>query len=337
MEATETYASNPAINSSVNYSFFTPPKPSAYDIAASFTIGSVGVLANGFVLIVLIGFTKIKYGLSTILLIHQTVTDTVCSAFILLSKGLSMTDLVKYTGVFGEIGCRILFNNNLFWMSFTASSYSIVSITLERYLVIVHPVFHRNHFTKRVVKALIILCWTLAALCIFPVILIFSIQDGTCVAAWPSQTLDLVYLITVSVVHFILPVTFFVFAYGRMIWVLRMRNKISNSYRSGMADNAAMGKSQLNMTMTMIVVAMVYIICLSPNQIYSWVTILTRSHNAHFGSRIYFSFMILSLMNCCINPFIYAVKYNAFKTGIRRMLKLEDESVRTTETATSSH
>jgi hypothetical protein len=42
-----------------------------------------------------------------------------------------------------------------------ASALSLFMITLERYMKIVHPVFHRNHYRRWMTYVAIVLCWIL--------------------------------------------------------------------------------------------------------------------------------------------------------------------------------
>ena len=307
-----------------------------YSTIASFIIGTIGIIANGFVLIVLIGFSKITYSPGIILLIHQTLTDTLSSVLILLTIGIPLAELGFLSSVRGEILCRTILSESLFWICFTASSYSLVSITLERYLAIAHPVFHRNHFSNRLVAILIVVDWFLATLAFVPLTMIFSVNDGICVPNWPSRSLDLAYGTTLSSATVFLPCIILVLGYGRMIWVLRKRSKVANSFAPGTTRNQGMSKSQQNITMTMIFLAIVYVICLMPYQVYTLTTIITEKHVENFSSNTYSFLLIWSLMNCCINPFIYAIKYETFKKGIRRMLKLKaSKHVTSTDTMES--
>ena len=321
-----------------NLKYIRSANASDYPLAVSFTIGTLGLVTNVFTLIVLIGFAKIKHGPSTILLINQTVTDTVCCTLLLLTKGLQVTDLGKLTGIWGEFVCRVVFSQQLLWGSFNASSFSLVSITLERYLVVVHPAFHRNHFSNRLVRILIILGWSLGFLCVLPVLPIFMVKEGVCVTKWHPWSSDLAYVITTSIVTFIFPITFLTFAYGRMIWVLRKRNKAVRCREPRTANKTVMSKSQLNTTITMIAIAVVYIICVTPYQIYVLATVIGQAHDTNVGSSLNITLIVWSLLNCCINPFIYGIKYEAFKSGVRRMLKLMSyTSVTSTEEVESSH
>ena len=310
------------------------PKPSTYPFITSCTIGTVGVVANGFVLVVLMGYARIKFNPSTILLINQTVTDALCSMFVLLTKVLPVLELGYLTGAWGEFLCRSLLNQNLFWACFNASSFSLVSITLERYLAVVHPVFHRNHLTKRLVVGLVVLGWLLGVLCVTPVFSFFRLNNGVCVAGWPSRLFDLLYIICLTTLTYILPAVFIIVGYGKMIWVLKKRGMTVNSHTSGGAvSRETMLKGQLNTTVTMIMIAVVFVICLTPYQLYTLVTVITEAHVTNFHSDFYLFLLLGSVLNCCINPFIYAIKYNAFKNGTRRMFRLKSAN-RVTSTDT---
>ena len=153
-----------------------------YPIYASYIVGTLGVLANGFVLVVLFGFAKLKSLPCTHLVIHQTITDTICSALLVLRYTLKLTVNGSLTGSWGNFICKFFLTDYFFWTAFNASSFSLVNISLERYLMVVHPVLHRNHFSKAVVAAMIILDWVAGAAMIAPITFSRGVKDGFCSA-----------------------------------------------------------------------------------------------------------------------------------------------------------
>ena len=296
------------------------PARGSIPIITSCCVGLLGLVANGFVLLVLLGYGRLRYRPSAMLVIHQTVTDAICSAFLLLVNIIYFTLEGKLKDTWGDFVCRVLINELLFWIAFTASSLSLVSITLERYLVVVHPVFHRNHFTKRVVVLSVVLNWVFAVIFLVPLGLIVKVEHGMCVVSIKGLgSLYVYFVISGFLGVYLLPCLFLVFGYGRMIWVLLKKNKVVTVV---ITNKNRMSRSQMNTTTTMVVIAVVFFICLTPFQLY----IVTAAFGDMEWSRsqinIYGCLLILSLLNCCINPFIYAVKYNTFKTGFRRMFKL---------------
>ena len=69
---------------------------------------------------------------------------------------------------------------------------------------------------------------------------------------------------------------------------------------------------------TMIIVVAVYMLCLTPFKFYATLCIVFPTI-APFSRDIYRILLSVCLINCCVNPFIYGVKFEAFKSGVRRM------------------
>ena len=102
-----------------------------------------------------------------------------------------------------------------------------------------------------------------------------------------------------------------------MIWILVKRHRAIHAPES---NNSQLSAEQINMTKTMILVAVVFVICLLPFQTFYLVyEVKPLDADDMSVNEIYVWLAVISLTNCCINPFIYAVKYGAFKTGIKRM------------------
>ena len=152
-------------------------KPPFYLTILTVLIGSTGVIANGFVLFVLHKFGKLIYTANTILMIHQTFTDIVCSFFLLLVVAMKVVMDGDLEGSWGDVLCKVVISEAVFKTSVVASSLSLVCITIERYFMVVHPIFHRNHFTRRVVAVFIVAIWTVAVLLGLPLAIWNSEED----------------------------------------------------------------------------------------------------------------------------------------------------------------
>ena len=151
MSSTEAYLNTTSAFADVNHSV------TSRLVVTSCIVATIGLVANGFVLVVLLGYGRLRYRPSTLLVVHQTMTDAICSAFLLTSKVTSMTLQGTLGNDWGSFVCHCLIGENRLWTAFTASTFSLVSIMLERYLVVVHPVFHWNHFTKRLVAIFVVI------------------------------------------------------------------------------------------------------------------------------------------------------------------------------------
>ena len=285
-----------------------------YPIYASYIVGTMGVLANGFVLVVLFGFAKLKSLPCTHLVIHQTITDTICSALLLLGQTLKLTVNGSLRGWWGHFICKCFFTDYFFWTAFNASSFSLVGISLERYLMVVKPVFHRNHFSKAVVAAMIILDWVAGAAMIASITFTQAVEDGACVyqlngmdskaASWSNFNGT-----------FFIPTIILIYCCSKVISALWKRTKAVHTEN----QEQSLSSGQINITVTMIAVVAGFVVCQTPFQFYANLAMVVP--NMKFSMSTFDTLLLLCLVNCCINPFIYAVKFKAFRQGVRAMLK----------------
>ena len=77
-------------------------------------------------------------------------------------------------------------------------------------------------------------------------------------------------------------------------------------------------KAKKNVAKTLAIVTACYFICWMPSKIY---LILNVTGVASTYSAIYGFTVILTFINCCINPMIYIGKYDAFRTGLSLLFR----------------
>ena len=74
------------------------------------------------------------------------------------------------------------------------------------------------------------------------------------------------------------------------------------------------------MTKTMVILAVLFVICLLPHQVFYLIYVFKPLDVGDaLVSNSYVCLFILCSTKCCVNPFIYAVKYLEFKTGMQRI------------------
>ena len=286
-------------------------------VKAAVSLGLLGVLSNGFVLVVMLGYVKNKSRPSTMLVIHQTVADGMCSANVLVTYTLWFTVDGKLEGWWGEMLCYAFVNEGIFWFGLVVSSFSLVSITFERYLMVVHPILHRNHFNKRLVWILIVLNWFSAAAILAPLPLYYEVQSGWCILLPQAKYINSkAWLICFTVLTFLIPVCILIFGSWKTTHVLFRRTRAIRNQTENQAER--LSKGQVNITITMVVVVVVFLVCLLPYQI---ALAVFTFDIIGYDAQIFGPLFVVCLINCCINPFIYAVKFETFKSGLRKMFR----------------
>lgn len=155
------------------------------------TIGFIGALANGFVLRVLCTKNKQKET-KNVLLINQVSIDLYCCCSLVIAYGANIkTDsLVFLSGWWSSVFCKVFDSQVFLWMGLNSSIASLVAITVERYVKILHPIGHRKHFHRWMATVVMVSTWIVGFLSNAAGFGTSEIVDGRCFPFWfwPSET-----------------------------------------------------------------------------------------------------------------------------------------------------
>ena len=124
-----------------------------------YMIGSVALISNLFVIIVIFQYTKMRIESTNIYVINQSIIDGLAGLLLILTRYFQYRYDRPVYGVAGAIYCRIWPTKIVFWGLLEASTFNLVVLTLERYLAIVHPVIHRVSLTRTKIAISIVAVW----------------------------------------------------------------------------------------------------------------------------------------------------------------------------------
>lgn len=117
--------------------------------------GMVGVVSNTFVLVVIFFFTTMYKKPAFVFLINQAVIDLLaatlvtCQNLTILSGDPLKNPITDTIPVYSDLLCRLWYSRVLMYSALVSSSYNAVAFALERYIMILHPVFHRDKYTNK--------------------------------------------------------------------------------------------------------------------------------------------------------------------------------------------
>lgn len=197
-------------------------------------IGSIGLVGNVFVIIVIIFFTSMHKQLANHFVINQSIIDAVSSLFVIadyISSKSRIAPTLIPNEFASEFYCRVWYNQVLLWGSYLSSTYNLVVLTIERYMKIVHPIFHKNSFSSLKSKLLIVFVWlfgvSFQALYTIPPT---RIVNGRCrtVSFWPNDATQQIVAYVIIIVQYFLPLVVFIVAYTKTIRQFLRRAKIHN-------------------------------------------------------------------------------------------------------------
>ena len=200
--------------------------PSVFNILSPYLyafVGFIGIMNNLFVAIIFATSIQLKKRVENILLFHQSVIDSVTGLLLILSFTTTVTQ-IAYTGLVGDFICKYWMSSTPLWTALQASICNLVIITLERYVEIVHPIFHKNYNNRWLVWITITITWIFASsTSILFVLFKNGVRDGLCLYGidWPNVAVMKFSIIFNLVVKYLLPLVIFIYCYLRMIATLR--------------------------------------------------------------------------------------------------------------------
>ena len=318
-------------NSTKTASFFDPAWQLAITIEFYFryavlAIAIVGTATNATVLYALVAYhtREAKKRAINLLIIHQNVIDL--SSCILLVITYSVGDKTDLTGALGYFICTIFITESVTYCSLYASVINLMSLTIERYLKVVYPFWSKKHIKRWMIYAAMIFAWVAGILVVMPVVFKTSfVQDGMCFSyfIWENPVARMMYGAFTNVVFFLLPMIIFIYCYGHIVVVMRRQMRVMAAHN--VEGSSQMNASQIqskrvkwNITKTMIIVSVAFMICWFPSNVYLMIVDnTTQTGNLLIG---YFPTVLLVYLNVCINPFIYATKHEGVKQKLARLM-----------------
>ena len=217
------------------------------------------------------------------------------------------------TGTLGYWLCMMLLSENLLWGSLAGSVINLMSVTIERYLKVVHHRWSKKLLRKWVIILAAAFAWISGITTDMAAAFSTSaVVDGVCYGFvfWESRVAGIAYGIWTIVSFYVLEIFIFVFCYWRILVVIRRQARVMAAH-GGPGSSTHQTQSQhiqSNVIKTMIIVSAFYTISWMPDHIYYlMVNIgfnLTLLHTGHYITNI------VAFVYICANPFIYATKFD---------------------------
>ncbi len=91
-------------------------------------------------------------------MINQSVVDVSGSA-LTVSFAVTLDISTELSAWSADLYCKLVYTKVFMWSLFLVSTYNLVVINIDRYLEVVHPLWHRAHTSKSRVLMAIVLVW----------------------------------------------------------------------------------------------------------------------------------------------------------------------------------
>lgn len=192
----------------------------------------VGITANSLIIYIVIKNKPMRTS-TNLFLMNMAVCDIGIVCFMVPKRATEvLTDHSAWLipGTAGLVLCKIVpFLHDVFT---EGSTYSLLLITLDRFIAVVLP--HKRWLSSKIVVLVLILCTWAASLSVNAVILkVFRIvqykSEIFCMSVWdPSREEFLAYVFTMISIHFIFPIIFIPTAYAAIFRKLKVQFTVSS-------------------------------------------------------------------------------------------------------------
>jgi len=282
-------------------------------------IGVVGTATNGLILSALVASKQHK---KHVLIVNQNVLDLFACFFIFTTFSLKICN-IHLSGSLGYWLCTLLLSGFFIWFGTTGSVFNLASITIERYLKVVHATWSKAKLRNWMINSAVAFSW-IGAL-IYNAALVFSttdVIDGVCYpyAIWESDTAGLFESVWNFVTLYVNLLLILIFCYWRILIAIRRQARVMaiHAVAGSSTAQAQYNQIQSNVTKTMIFICAFHAISWLPTYIYLVITRLNLYHA--FEVEGYYVSLIIAHLYTCTNPFVYAIKFEPVKEVLLRMI-----------------
>lgn len=278
-------------------------------------IGILGLAGNLLVIVVVAANPGMR-STTNILIINLAVADLL---FVIFCIPFTATDFVLPYWPFGNVWCKIV--QYLIIVTAYASIYTLVLMSLDRYLAVVHPIASmswrtENHAIRAIgVVWLVILALSAPALVIHGEMhFVFQEENGPLTNLTACRILDqddwTSYQVSFFLMSYVLPLVLISIFYMLMLVKLWRAARVSAESRRG----------RRRVTRLVFVVVGVFAICWFPIQVILVMKSLDKFPLTTAMVMVQVVSHILAYTNSCINPFLYAFLSDNFRKAFRKII-----------------
>ncbi len=203
-------------------------------------------------------------------------------------------------------------------------------------------VYHRTKFRKRHAFGLILVAWLIAPVMnlsrFIPTTTITA--EGVCIQnqIWPNGFWHTFTHVVVYLVGFLIPVLIILSLYLSIFIFLKRRAESGSLSGGENSQLKTMNKAKVNVLITLFLVTGLFFLCWVWNMTFFF--LVSIKINLSMTSPFYNFTVFMMSINCCVNPFCYAVQYKDFQNQVKllfcRCKQQTDNSLASVSTSVSS-
>ncbi|XP_024082499.1 tachykinin-like peptides receptor 99D isoform X2 [Cimex lectularius] len=290
----------------------------------TFLFGGIVIVATGGNLIVIwiVLAHKRMRTVTNYFLVNLAIADAMVSS---LNVTFSYSYMVNSDWPFGNVYCKI--SQFVSVLSICASVFTLMAISVDRYMAIMHPL--RPRMGRRMTLCIAGSIWVLGSAFAVPILIFYTtlVQDFPngdtrviCYAEWPDGSTtesyqEYIYNVFFMVITYFVPITSMCFTYVRVGIELWGSQSIGECTQRQLENI----KSKRRVVKMMIVVVSIFGVCWLPFHIYFIITsYMPEITNLSYIQDLYLAIYWLAMSNSMYNPIIYCWMNTRFRRGFKQ-------------------
>ncbi|XP_017462280.1 PREDICTED: tachykinin-like peptides receptor 86C [Rhagoletis zephyria] len=283
----------------------------------------VAIAGNCIVLWIVAGHRSMRT-VTNYFLLNLSIADLLMSS---LNCVFNFIFMLNSDWPFGSIYCTI--NNFMANVTVSTSVFTLVAISLDRYIAIVHPLKRRT--SRRKVRVILLLIWVLSCLLAAPCLMYSSTMTKryyngksrtVCFMLWPdgrypTSIADYAYNIILLILTYGFPMVVMLICYtlmGRVLWGSRSIGENTDRQMESM-------RSKRKVVRMFIAIVSIFAICWFPYHMF----FIYAYHNndvtsTKYVQHMYLGFYWLAMSNAMVNPIIYYWMNKRFRLYFQQIM-----------------
>lgn len=302
-----------------NYSQDSPVPVTEVVLSAIFlSFINIGIIVGNLLVLIIVWRTSKLHEPNYFFLCSLSVADLLVG---LIYCPLLLVSVVKQSWVFGNSMCHV--HAVTVGISLNASLMSLCAISVDRYYFITRPLRYRDIVTRRRTVIVIVFVWLHSVFwAIAPLFgwgeYIYEASTTTCKPNWNGEGVGAKsYALCLAVVCFLFPVLVMILAYS-VIYKTARKQLRNIQIPGGVTKEQSTERNKATKTVLMIIGA--FFLCWS---VYTSVSLWKLFASlSDLPPRLVRIGIYLAISNSCVNFYVYAIRDQVFRKGLKRLLML---------------
>lgn len=277
-------------------------------------IAVIGILANGVVLAALL-LTKQKKNSTHILILNLAISDLL---FVSIGIPFTAADYILPSWIFGNLWCKIV--QFVIYTTASCSVYTVVLMSLDRFIGAVHPIFSITLRTQKNTKAVIVVLWLVILVTCTPILLSHgqfttvtnsTVQHSCRFLAEEGWNQEMFH-IGFTVGHYIVPLILIAILYIKIMCSIWKSSRVVE----------LQARRRVRATRLVVFVVVAFLVCWCPIHVIYLLKCFGFYNRDFTGAMLQVSANTLAYTNSCINPILYAFWSPTFMDTFRGVFGL---------------